>query len=68
VLNKVIERHLLTDLHHIFRDEMGLWREKFNEIWKDDDYDLREAQRKQVQEQRDMLWDCLRRVEMCMNT
>jgi hypothetical protein len=64
----VIERHLLSDLHHIFRDSMGPSREKFNEICKGDDCDLREAQRKQVQEQRDMLWDCLRRVEMCMNT
>jgi hypothetical protein len=61
-----MERHLLHQLHRLFGDNMGLSREEFDNIWKDDDYGQREAKRNEVQQLRDSLWDYQGKIQDCL--
>lgn len=66
VIHQVMERHLLHQLHRLFGDNMGLSREEFDNIWKDDDYGQREAKRNEVQQLRDSLWDYQGKIQDCL--
>jgi len=66
VIHQVVERHLLWQLHRLFGDQMGLSREEFDNIWKDDDYGQREAKRNEVQQLRDTLWDYQGKIQDCL--
>jgi len=68
VLIQVIERHLLNKIHRDFRDGMGVTRERFNQIWRDEGHDARVIKRDEVQKERDTLWECLNKVESAMNS
>jgi hypothetical protein len=64
---QVIERHLLVKLNRVFSNGMGIKRERFNQIWKDEDYDARELERDEVQKERNTLWECLNKVASAFN-
>ena len=63
VLNQVVERHLMAELHQIFWNYLGLNEKRFYEIWRDDDYATRAREKERFEQKRDNLEKCLRKLD-----
>lgn len=62
VLNQVVERHLLADLHKIFRNSLGYDQQSFDKDHKDNQLKSLEAEKGRLEKKRNNLQKCLAKV------
>ena len=67
VLNQVVERHLVADLHQVFWNSLRLSREEFYDLWKEDDgYVARQREKEELEARRESLGNCLDKLKAAL--